>query len=76
MQVSSSSYYFIFLGPDNFLDILFSNAVIVRTSLNVKDQLSHPYKTAGKKLYSSVHCNLNVVRHCHALHVGRVAQSV
>ena len=34
------------LGPNSFLDILFSNSLIVCSSFNVKDQLSHPYKTA------------------------------
>ena len=35
------------LGP-NILNTLFSNTLSLRSSLNVSDQVSHPYKTAGK----------------------------
>jgi hypothetical protein len=37
-----------FLGPNTFLNTLFSNALSLRSSLNVSDQVSHPYKTTGK----------------------------
>jgi hypothetical protein len=31
-----------------FLNTLFSNTLSLRFSLNVSDQVSHPYKTTGK----------------------------
>ena len=36
------------LGPNILLNALFSNTHSLRTSLNVSDQVSHPYKTTGK----------------------------
>ena len=36
------------LGPNILLDTLFSNTLSVLSSLNVSDQVSHPYKTTGK----------------------------
>ena len=36
------------LGPNIILNILFSNTLSLRSSLNVGDQVSHPYKTTGK----------------------------
>jgi len=36
------------LGPNTFLHTLFSNTLSLRPSLNVSDQVSHPYKTTGK----------------------------
>ena len=36
------------LGPNIFLNTLFSNTLRLRSSLNVSDQVSHPYKTTGK----------------------------
>ena len=36
------------LGPNILLNTLFSNTLSLRSSLNVSDQVSHPYKTAGK----------------------------
>jgi len=36
------------LDPDVSLNTLFSNALSPRSSLNVEDQVSHPYKTTGK----------------------------
>ena len=33
------------LGPNILLNILFSNTLSLRSSLNVSDQVSHPYKT-------------------------------
>jgi hypothetical protein len=36
------------LGPNTLLSTLFSNTLSLRSSLNVSDQASHPYKTAGK----------------------------
>jgi hypothetical protein len=37
-----------FLGPNIPLSTLFSNTLSLRSSLNVSDQVSHPYKTTGK----------------------------
>jgi hypothetical protein len=37
----------------NILNTLFSNTFTLRSSLNVSDQVSHPYKTTGN--YSSVY---------------------
>jgi hypothetical protein len=36
------------LGPNTDLSTLFSNTCSLRSSLNVSDQASHPYKTIGK----------------------------
>jgi hypothetical protein len=36
------------LGPNVLLSTLFSNTLSLRSSLNVSDQVSHPYKTKGK----------------------------
>ena len=36
------------LGPNIFLNTLFSNALSFLSSCNVSDQVSHPYKTTGK----------------------------
>ena len=36
------------LGPNNFLNTLFSNTLSLRSSLNVSDQVLHPYKTTVK----------------------------
>jgi hypothetical protein len=33
------------LGPNILLNAVFSNTLILRSSLNVSDQVSHPYKT-------------------------------
>ena len=33
------------IGPNNFLSTLFSHALSLCSSLNVNDQVSHPYKT-------------------------------
>ena len=36
-----------FLGPNILLNTLFSNTLSLCSSLNVSDQVSHPYKTEG-----------------------------
>ena len=36
------------LGPNILLNTLFSDTLSLRSSLNVSDQVSHPYKTTGK----------------------------
>ena len=52
---SSSLYDFLhspvtssLLGTNILLNNLFSNTLSLRSSLNVSDQVSHPYKTKGK----------------------------
>jgi len=36
------------LDPNTLLNALFSNTLSLRSSLNVSDQVSHPYRTTGK----------------------------
>jgi len=36
------------LGPNILFNNLFSNTLSLRSSLNVSDKVSHPYKTTGK----------------------------
>jgi hypothetical protein len=36
------------LRPNNLLNTLFTNNLSLRSSLNVSDQVSQPYKTTGK----------------------------
>jgi len=36
------------LGPNILVSTLFSDTLSLRSSLNVSDQVSHPYKTTGK----------------------------
>jgi hypothetical protein len=43
-----------FLGPNFFLKTLFSNTLALCSSCNVRDQVSHPCKTAGKILISYI----------------------
>ena len=39
------------LGTNILLSILFSNTFSLHSSLNVSDQVSHPYKTTGKFVF-------------------------
>ena len=39
------------LGPNILLNALLSNTLSLRSSLNVGDQVSHPYKTTGKIIF-------------------------
>jgi len=39
--------YLIHLGPKYFPSTLFSNTLSLRPSLNINDQVSHPYNTTG-----------------------------
>jgi hypothetical protein len=39
------------LGTNTFLNILFSNTYWLRSSLNVSDQILHPYKTTDKIIF-------------------------
>jgi hypothetical protein len=43
------------LGPNILLSTLFSNILNLCSSLNVKDQVSHPYNTTGKIIAFSSH---------------------
>ena len=36
-------------GPNILLNSLYSNTLSLRSSLNISDQVSHPYKTTGRK---------------------------
>jgi hypothetical protein len=42
------SYHFIPLSPNILLSTLFSDTLTLCSSLNVRNQVSHPYKNAGK----------------------------
>jgi hypothetical protein len=46
MQFSPASCHFIPLRPNILLNTLFSNTLNLCSSLNVRDQVSHPYKTS------------------------------
>jgi len=52
------------LGPYILLSTLFSNTLSLRSSLNVSDQVSHPYKTKGKIAvpYISFFIGMSLVR--------------
>jgi hypothetical protein len=39
-----------FFGPNILLSTLFSNTLSLCSSLNVRDQFSHPYRTTGKSI--------------------------
>jgi len=43
-----SSVTWSLLGPNILLSTLFSHTLSLRSSLNVRDQVSHPYTTTGK----------------------------
>ena len=45
---STPSFTSSLLGPNILLNTLFSNTLSLRSSLNVSDQVSLPYKTRGK----------------------------
>jgi hypothetical protein len=38
------------LGPNIFLSTLFSNTVNVNSSLNLRDQISHPYEARDTRI--------------------------
>jgi hypothetical protein len=48
MKFSPLPCYLVPPGPNILLNTLFLNAVSLRSSLNVSDQVSHPYNTTGK----------------------------
>ena len=45
------------LGPNILFSTLFSNTLSLRSSLNVCDQASHPYKTTGKIIVLYMECH-------------------
>jgi hypothetical protein len=42
------------LGPSILLSILFSDTLSLCSFLNIRDQVSHPYKTTGKIIFSYI----------------------
>jgi hypothetical protein len=50
MYFSHSSVTLSLLGPNILLNILFSNSLSLHSSLNVSNQVSHTFKTAGKTI--------------------------
>jgi hypothetical protein len=47
IQSSPLPRYLVPLSPSILLNLLFSNILSLRSSFNVSDQVSHPYKTTG-----------------------------
>jgi len=48
------------LGPNILLNTLLSNTPSLRSSLNLSDQISHPYTKTGKiivQLYTNIYVN-------------------
>jgi hypothetical protein len=60
MQFSNLPSFHLF-GPDILLSTLFSNTLSLCSSLNVRDQVSRPYRI--RQNYSSVYYNFYVFRH-------------
>jgi hypothetical protein len=48
MQFFPTSCHSSLFGPNIPLSTLFSNTLSLCSSLNVRDQVSHPYRTTGK----------------------------
>jgi hypothetical protein len=48
------------LGPNTLLSTLFSNTLNLRSTLNVSDQVSHPYRTTGNIIVLYI---LNHIKH-------------
>jgi hypothetical protein len=46
-----SCFFFSLLGPDVFLETLFSNTLNLSPYLNVWNQVLHPYETTGKIIF-------------------------
>jgi hypothetical protein len=68
MQFTPYSCYFLSIGPNILLGILFSNIFYLCSSLRVRDKVSHPYKTTGKiiVLYILIFMNVILVCYCHS----------
>ena len=50
------------LGPNTLLSTLFSNTLSLRPTLQLWDQVSHPYKTTGKNIWESTSEYICVLR--------------
>jgi hypothetical protein len=48
MQFSPSSRHFILFRSNTLLSTLFSSTVILYSSFNMRDHVSHPYEATGK----------------------------
>ena len=48
------------LGPDILLSTLFSKTLSLRSSVNVRDHVLHPYKTTGKSIVLSQYLNMKI----------------
>jgi len=53
--VFSTPFYSFVLGTNILLNTMFSNTLSLRSSLNISDQVSHPYKTTGTKMKCKLH---------------------
>jgi hypothetical protein len=64
MKSAPLSRYFLLLCPNIVVRSLLSKTLSLYSSLNFKDQVSHPYKTTGKItiLYISIFMFLNSKR--------------
>jgi hypothetical protein len=51
MQFFRESCFFIRVGPHILLSTLLSKTLSLCSSLKVRDQVSHPYKTRGKIIF-------------------------
>jgi hypothetical protein len=51
VQLSPFSCYLSLFGPDILLRTLFSNTLSLFSSLNMRYQVSHPYKTNGRIMF-------------------------
>jgi hypothetical protein len=49
-------------GPNILLNTLFSNTLSLCSSLNVRDQVAHPYRTTGKNSFVHVYSKVYVFR--------------
>jgi hypothetical protein len=66
-------------GPNILLNTPFSNTLSLRSSLNVRDQVSHPYSTTGKITWVPCHhgvARLQVADGGDGLQIWRVAANI
>jgi len=83
MKFSQLPCYFVPLSPNILLSTLFSNTLSLRSSFNVSDQVSHPYKTRGKNHISVLlncwppyHSELNRLRYSASVSKPQVKKKV